>query len=272
MKYNFRVWTFLTILSATMLIVGRAVGGRQGLLIGFILALTLNFYLFLSSDKRLLHFFKAEELKGQDPWGLQNLASQIAAKIRIPTPQIYLIPHSTPTAFSIGRSWSASKIIFSQGLLDKFSAEELKSALALQLFHVQKIHNLTSGMGGQLAELLILGAQGADSLVQLFKKDSHAVQDAVFPLCVLLMRLDVNPQSFLDTDQSAAKMIGDKDRIAEVLWKLSSYATTMPIEAPPGSAPFFVVNPLTQKGLSRYFLSHPPIEKRIENLIGTYPL
>ncbi len=272
MRQNFRVWTFLIILSATMLILGQIIGGRQGLLVGFIFALSLNFYLFFAGDRRVLKFFKAEELKGQDPWGIQNLTSQIVGRLRIHAPQIYLIPHATPTAFSIGRTWGGSKIVVSQGLLDKFNLDEIQSILTLQLIHIQNIHSLTSGIGGQFAELLILGAQALDSVVGLFKTGNAFFQNLIFPVCALLMRLDVNPRSYLDTDQSAARMIGDKDRIAEVLWKLSSYATTMPIQAPPGSAPFFVVNPLTHKGLSRYFLSHPPIEKRIRNLIGNYPL
>ncbi len=280
MNQNTRAWVFLSILSAVFLIFGEVLGGRQGLLIGFILALTLNFYLFFAGDARILKYFNVEHVKGQDPWGLQELVKNVARSISTAAPQVFLSSSPVPFAFSIGRLWGSSKVILSEGLLKKLTPEELKIVVTLQVLQIQKLHNHTSGLLGQFSELLFLGAHGLDRFLEflnIFTKNNeiHFFQNLISPLGTLLMRTQIKPESFLHTDLASIEFLpAEKNpaQLAEVLWKLHSYATTQPLAMPPSMAPLFVVNPLTGRANARYFDFHPSIEARIKNLLGHYPL
>lgn len=284
MAQNLRSWIFLSIISACFLIIGELLGGRQGLLLGFILALSINFYLFFVGDKRVLKNFKVEILKGQDPWDLQSMVKTLSQNIRLGIPEIYVANHSTPFAFSIGRIWGQGKIVFSEGLLKNLTKDELKAVIIFQMVHIQKLYNQSSGLVGQLAELLFLGAHALDKFcdfLNIFTKKNvpiHFFQNLVTPLGVMLIRTQIKPETFLQMDLTTADLLhktypkDSKELMAEVLWKLHSYATVRPIVASPSTVPLFVVNPLTPRGMTRYFKFHPTIEDRIRNLVGQYPL
>ena len=68
-----KVWLLIVVSSIAHLFVGYWLGQRLGLLLGFFAALFFNLIVFLYGESRLLSFFKAEPLKGQDAWGLNDL-------------------------------------------------------------------------------------------------------------------------------------------------------------------------------------------------------
>ena len=103
-----KVWFFIFFSSLIFLILGYELAQRMGLLLGLSLALVMNFFLFFFGESRLLEKFKAQELKGQDPWGLQSLLEKYCTQLSISRPALYSYEDETASAFSLGLPWGKS--------------------------------------------------------------------------------------------------------------------------------------------------------------------
>jgi heat shock protein HtpX len=63
-------------------------------------------------------------------------------------------------------------------------------------------------------------------------------------------------------------MVGNPYGLAAALQKLESYSKRLPMEASPSTAHMFIVQPFSGGGLMSLFSTHPPMQKRIERLLG----
>jgi heat shock protein HtpX len=70
----------------------------------------------------------------------------------------------------------------------------------------------------------------------------------------------------------AARLIGQPQSLAHALWKLHSFAGAEIFDIPASNALLFVVNPMPPKTFEKHFNVHPPVEKRIEKLVGYFPI
>src|SRR5881392_2397113 len=85
--------TIVLMVGLTVLLVflGGAFGGREGMILAFIFAGAMN-------------MFNAQEVtEAQSPmlWGVTH---NLALKMNMPMPKVYLIPSDAPNAFATGRS------------------------------------------------------------------------------------------------------------------------------------------------------------------------
>ena len=77
----------LGLLTALILIVGQAMGGRTGLLIAFGMALVMNVGSYWFSDKIVLSMYGARELSPADAPGLHAMVEELARNGGIPKPR-----------------------------------------------------------------------------------------------------------------------------------------------------------------------------------------
>src|SRR6185295_17869193 len=97
----------LGLLSGILLFVGQMFGGAQGLMLGLILAVGLNFFSYFYSEKMALSMYNAQPVTPQENADIyarvapmiQNLTQQMA----IPMPKLWVIPDDSPNAFATGR-------------------------------------------------------------------------------------------------------------------------------------------------------------------------
>jgi len=70
-------------------------------------------------------------------------------------------------------------------------------------------------------------------------------------------------------DASGARLVGYPDGLARALRKLQASRDVVPLNgATPATAHLFIVNPLTGRGLTSLFSTHPPLEERVERLMA----
>jgi heat shock protein HtpX len=63
--------------------------------------------------------------------------------------------------------------------------------------------------------------------------------------------------------------VGYPNGLASALRKLQAAVKSRPLEnATPATAHLFIVNPLSGRAFLNLFSTHPPLEKRIERLMG----
>jgi heat shock protein HtpX len=73
-------------------------------------------------------------------------------------------------------------------------------------------------------------------------------------------------------DEGAREIIGSPMPLVNALRKLDAASKAIPMDTSPAMAHLFIVNPFGGKkgggGFASLFMTHPPIEKRIERLMG----
>src|SRR5213594_373645 len=89
-------------MSALFLFLGEALGGAQGLVLGFLFAAGTNFVSYWFSDKIVLRMYGAQEV-GPDH-RLFRLVEGLARRAGLPMPRVYVIPEASPNAFATGRN------------------------------------------------------------------------------------------------------------------------------------------------------------------------
>ncbi len=88
----------------------------------------------------------------------------------------------------------------------------------------------------------------------------------------MILRISLRKSDFLENDQHAAALLGNREQLGQVLWKLEGLSQTTPLKVPLCSEHLFIVNP---DGLNRHdsFLkAHPTLKSRIKKLMGYYPI
>ena len=280
MKSSTRAWIFLTLTSLAFLLIGHSLGGRRIIKKKMVVSLSINCLVYLYADQQILSSFQSRPLEGQDPWGVLTMSRKLAETAKIPIPQIVITNSFSPQALSVGRSPERSAIVITDGLLQRFSGEELRAVLAYCIANIKRQDTLAYLVGAAFCRGILLITQSLDAVVRWLigtKKKSYAPHSHLFtylfaPLCHLILKLAVRPQSYYDSDQLAASLISEPQIYARTLWKLRSYSMTLPYPVPAAYAHAFIVNPLTNKGWARYFHTQPSVEQRISRLIGYYPI
>ena len=105
----------LGVLSALLLFIGEALGGAQGLVVGFLFAVVheLRVVLVLGQD-RPAHVQRAGG-RARSP-ALQD-RERLAARAGLPQPRCYVIPQPSPNAFATGRNPQHAAVAATEGIL-----------------------------------------------------------------------------------------------------------------------------------------------------------
>src|ERR1051326_756760 len=111
----------LGLLSGLLVVGGGALAGRNGLYFGLALAALMNFASYFFSDKIALATYRAQPLSPeQNPEIYRRVApivQNLAHRMNIPMPKLYLIPDESPNAFATGRNPSHASVAFTEGIL-----------------------------------------------------------------------------------------------------------------------------------------------------------
>ena len=88
-------------LSALFMLIGGYLGGEQGMIFAFGVALVMNVGSYWFSDKIVLRMYNAQEVGQDHP--LYRVTQRLAQKAGLPMPKVYVIPEVSPNAFATGR-------------------------------------------------------------------------------------------------------------------------------------------------------------------------
>lgn len=266
---NTKVWIFIFSSSLLLLIGGYQLGDRLGLLIGLLIAISLNFFAFAYGENKALKSLKAYRLEGQDAYGLNTLVQKVANDLRLPLPRLYLIPSPSVNALSLGQTWKKSAIALTEGMTQRFSQAELTAVVAFQVIHLQNYNRFSFNIISTVANAIMGGAKFLD---RLLPRNVQFFVIILNPWCELLMRPLISKSCFLETDEATSRYLGERQTLGEVLWKLDSLARTRPLSPPPCSRYLFMVNPDQITTVQSFFGSHPQTPDRLKKLVGYYPL
>ena len=267
-------------LTALFMVAGQLMGGQTGLVIALGLAIFMNFGAYWFSDKMALAMSHAREVSPQEAPQLHAMVTDLAGRAGLPKPRVYVIEDPSPNAFATGRNPSHAAVAVTTGIMAILDKDELEGVLAHELAHIKNrdilISSIAATFAGAISSLasmaqwaMIFGGLSGDDdddgggnmLVSL-------VMMIVAPLAATIIQLAISRSREYQADATGAAICGRPQSLANALAKLERGSQVQPMDVNPATAQMYIVNPLTGKQLAGLFATHPPIQERINRLLG----
>ena len=232
------------------------------------------------SDTMALGAMRARVLTPEEAPQLHAVVDRLCALADMPKPRVAVADTDVPNAFATGRSPSRSVVCVTTGLLRRLEVDELEGVLSHELSHVahrdvtvMTVASFAGVVAGLLTRMWMWGG--------LSRSRDRDQNTALVFLAVMLVSVVVYVVSFLLTralsryrelsaDRSGALLTGNPSALASALTKVSGDIAAIPdrdlrqVEAV--SAFAFAPSLTSEFSLSRLFQTHPPLEKRLEQL------
>lgn len=254
------------------------------LVFAVIFSILMSFFSYWYSDKIVLAISRAKEIKKDDSPELYRLVENLCLTAGLPTPKIYIIDEAAPNAFATGRNAKHSVVAVTRGLLEKLEKTELEGVLAHELSHIgnrdmllQTLVVILAGIVALLSDMFLRmtfwGGRRRDNreegqlgaILMVFA----LIAAILAPLAATLIRLAISRKREFLADASGAMLTRYPEGLVRALEKISADRTPLHI-ANNATAHLYIANPFKGKDsvdwLAKLFMTHPPIEERINAL------
>jgi len=267
----------LATLTALLLMVGQALGGRGGFMMALLFAGAMNFAAYWWSDKIVLRMYGAQEVDESQAPQLYALVRRLTERAQMPMPRVYIIPEETPNAFATGRNPEHAAVAVTQGIMRLLDHEEMAGVLGHELGHVQNRDTLIMTAAATLAGALSHLASMAMWSAMLGGGRSDEEEGGsplggilgiiIAPIAATLIQMAISRSREYLADERGAQLCGNPLALASALRKIEAWSRQIPMHAgSPATAHMFIINPFSGGGLVRLFSTHPSTEERIARL------
>jgi heat shock protein HtpX len=240
------------------------------------ISILLNFGAYFWSDRIVLRMQGAREVAPHEAPRLHAMVDDLAARVEIPKPRVYIVPETQPNAFATGRNPAHAAVAVTEGILSLLSERELYGVLAHELAHIKHRDVLIATIAAAIASTVAYLAN-----IMQFTAIFGGISDddeggsplaalglaIVAPLAATLVQLGISRSREYHADATGAEISGDPEALASALAKLQNASERIRPAVQPAIASLFIVNPFAGgRALVRLFSTHPPMEERIARL------
>src|SRR5213594_1700885 len=231
MSNVFKTGFLLAVLTMMLVLLGGAFGGRQGMLIAFVIALLMNFFSYWFSDKMVLAAYGAQPIEEAAAPRLYAIVHRLATRAGIPMPRVYLIPSETPNAFATGRNPEHAAVAVTEGIMRILDEEELEGVLAHELSHVKNrdvlISTIAATLSGAITYLAhmaqwaaMFGGGRSDDDEGGSNPFALILMAILAPIAALLVQMAVSRPREFQADATGARVAGRPWGLMKALEKL----------------------------------------------------
>lgn len=269
----------IVLMTALLIVIGKAIGGTSGMLIAFVFAIGMNFFSYWFSDKIVLKMYKAQEVTAEENPRLYNIVARLAQRANLPMPKVYIIPSGTPNAFATGRNKNHAAVAVTNTLMNMLDDEELSGVIGHELAHIYGkdilIGTIVAMMAGTIMMIvdifqwsMILGGGNND------EENSNPLgfigsiaMIILAPIAATLIQMAISRSREYIADERGAQFCGNPRALASALHKIAYGVQEHPMEnAKPATAHMFIASPFSGGKALSLFSTHPPIDERIKRL------
>jgi heat shock protein HtpX len=236
----------------------------------------MNVGSYFYSDKLALSMSRARPLGKEEHPALQAIVAELAEKMNIPMPKLYITPDQQANAFATGRDPNHASVAVTQGIMHLLDKDQLRGVLAHELSHVKNRDILIATIAAVMASTISYIANMAMWTGFGGNRDEEdrgsgalaLLAVIVVPIAATLIQLAISRQREFGADESGAKTIGDGEPLAYALLAINKSASQHPMKSNPALSSLYIGNPMGRfgEGLMHLFSTHPPVEERVKRL------
>ena len=286
-KSWFLMISFLVIVIAVGWAFSQIYGNSIILYFAVAFSLFMNFFSYWYSDKIVLKMSGANLIEKKDNPELYRIVENLAITAGLKLPKIYIINDPAPNAFATGRNEEHAVVAVTTGLLERLNRTELEGVIAHELSHIGNKDILISTIVVVLVGFIALLSDfflrftffgggrrdnNGDGRIQVIMMIAGIALAILAPIAALLIQLAISRKREFLADASGALLTRYPEGLASALEKISNYNVPMK-KANKATAHLYIANPFGRvkgkRGLTRMFLTHPPVEERINALRNT---
>jgi heat shock protein HtpX len=259
-----------------VLIAALFASGASGVTIVVVAAGLFLFQLF-ASDKIALATMGVQKVSPQEAPELHAMIERLCVQADLPKPTIGIVNTQMPNAFAMGRSQKSATVVATTGLLELLSPAELEGVMAHELAHVRHRDVMIMTIASFFASIAALVLQFGF----FFGGSSGDDDDGPSAMVLILVSLVVYVVSFVlmqalsryrefAADRGAAAITGRPSALSSALLKINGTMERLPmtdLRAHSELNAFYIIPAGTKQSLLNLFSTHPPVEKRIEQLM-----
>jgi heat shock protein HtpX len=276
MRNAVKTAVLLAALGALFMLVGGAIRGSTGLLIGLTLGLVFVGGSYWFSDTLAIKAAGAKPVTREELPEVYAIVEELTQRSGMPMPKLYLSPADQPNAFATGRSPNHAAVCVTQGILQVLDRDELRGVLAHELSHVANRDILISSVAAAVAlgitfvaRMAMWGAIFGGGNDRDGGNAFGAIAMAILaPIAAMMMQMALSRSREFQADASGAELLHDGEPLARALEKIEAYVKQRPMDVNPAQAQAYIVNPLSGRKVefADLWSSHPPTAERVARL------
>jgi heat shock protein HtpX len=275
--------SLLILLSFICIAIG-SLFGRDGLHIALVMAVVMNFFIYFYSDKMVLRMYNAQPLDPNNYHHIHEMIEDLAYRMNIPKPRVWLIQSSQANAFATGRNPKHASVALTTEIISILDEAELRGVLAHELSHIKNRDILISTIAATIASFIgylsytlrysaLWGAQTTNRKQSSSQNNPLIlfIAGLILPFLATLIQLAISRSREYQADESGARITQDPLSLASALKKLELHIqyTKQEYNYRPANA-LGIVHQFCGKKYMDLLSTHPPMEKRITRLHELY--
>ncbi|HWH54948.1 MAG TPA: zinc metalloprotease HtpX [Gaiellaceae bacterium] len=240
----------------------------------------LAFFQYFTSDKLALMASGAKIVERDEAPQLHDMIERLCAMADLPKPRVAIIDTDVPNAFATGRSPKHAAVAVTRGLWQRLEPQEVEGVLAHELSHIgnrdvliMTVASFFAMLAGVLTRWMMFagmfgGGRDRDSNGPPVWLIVLLVSIVTYFLSQLLI-LAISRYREFAADRGSALITGAPEHLMSALQKIASDMFRIPqqdLREVESMNAFFIVPTSVKSRARTLFLTHPPLEQRLERL------
>src|ERR687887_868834 len=260
-----------------------------GLIPMLLIVIGLGFFQYYTSDKLALAASGAKIVERDQAPELHAMVERLCAMADLPKPKVAVIDTDVPNAFATGRSPKHAAVAVTRGLWQRLEPQEGEGVLAHELSHVANrdvlvmtVASFFAMLAGLLTRFGLYAGMFGGGYGNRNSNNNNSVPVWLIVLLVSvityflsqLLILAISRYREFAADRGSALITGAPEHLMSALQKISSEMFRIPqrdLREVEAMNAFFIVPTNVRQRAAALFMTHPPLEQRLERLSGIPP-